>query len=219
MNEYEINFQGHDLVARKSGVLWWPAEKLLCVSDMHLGKSDRIARRSGALLPPFETKDTLSRLGDEILALRPETVVCLGDSFDELSVLDTMQEQDHKHLTSLIAGREWVWIEGNHDSGPVNLGGTHLRRYTREGLNFQHIADPQESAEISGHYHPKARINAKGRGLSRPCFLVDKTRIIMPAFGTYTGGLFSDHEALSRLMGSEVIAVLTGAKILAFPLG
>ena len=56
------------------------------------------------------------------------------------------------------------------------------------------------------HYHPKVRL----RGRSRPCLLVDATRVILPAYGTYTGGLRTDAAALSALMGDGALAVMTG---------
>ena len=62
MNKYSFSLMGANLVALPSGALWWPERGILCVSDMHLGKSDRIARRRGSMLPPYEVRDTLTRL-------------------------------------------------------------------------------------------------------------------------------------------------------------
>lgn len=218
MKSVEFNFFGENLEARHTGTLWWPKERLLCVSDMHLGKSERIARRGGALLPPYETDDTLARLGDEILELNPKTVVCLGDSFDDLKALDALTEVNYKRIVSMIAGREWIWIEGNHDAGPVDIGGTHLKRFERLGLTFTHIAKSEETAEISGHYHPKTRLSPKGRSVTKPCFLINSERLIMPAFGTYTGGLNRNHSAISDLIGTQGFAILTGTKAIQVPL-
>ena len=54
MDETSLLLAGARLVARSSGALWWPEERLLCVSDLHLGKSERIARRGGTLTFPDE---------------------------------------------------------------------------------------------------------------------------------------------------------------------
>ena len=83
MSAQTVVLAGITLAARASGALWWPDERLLCVADLHLGKSERLARRGGALLPPYETAETLDRLAAEIAALAPARVVCLGDSFDD----------------------------------------------------------------------------------------------------------------------------------------
>jgi DNA ligase-associated metallophosphoesterase len=218
MNMIKLSLAGEALRALGSGALWWPGQSLLCVSDLHLGKSDRIARRGGTLLPPFETKDTLQRLQSDIEATNASVVVCLGDSFDDLAAADSLDEADLLWLTRLQAGRRWIWIEGNHDPGPVDLGGEHLSEYRSCALVFRHIASPDETGEISGHYHPKAQIAAKGRSVSRPCFLADDQRIIMPAYGTYTGGLRCVSEVLQRLTKPNAIAILTGSNPLKIPM-
>ena len=217
MNAHAFSLSGAALLALPSGALYWPDRKLLCVSDLHLGKSERMARRSGMMLPPYETHDTLGRLDSEINALSPETVVCLGDSFDDLNAGLSLPEEARMWLARLVAGRDWVWIEGNHDPGPLELGGRHLAALRLDGLVFRHIATT-ENAEISGHYHPKAVVNLPGRQVSRPCFLIDSARAILPAFGTYTGGLRCTDPVLTALMGRDARAVLTGAKTHAIPM-
>lgn len=206
MNEYRFSFCGAALWALPSGALFWPEQALLCVSDMHLGKSERIARRGGAMLPPYEVRETLSRLEEDINATDARVVVCLGDSFDDLAAADHLPEDEILWLNRLMAGRRWIWIEGNHDAGPTELGGTHLGQLTCGPLIFRHIAEPAPQGEVSGHYHPKARIGP----VTRPCFLIDSNRIVMPSYGAYTGGLRSSDPVLVDLMGPKALAILTG---------
>lgn len=209
-----LSFHGETLHLMPSGALFWPARHLLVVSDLHLGKSERLARRGGALLPPYETQATLERLDRALEATRARSVICLGDSFDDPDAARCLVDAARLWLTRLMAGRDWTWITGNHDPGPIALGGTHRATATLGGLTFRHIADPQETAEISGHYHPKARL----AGQSRPCFLVDDARIILPAFGAYTGGLRCEDPALSGLMQKNARACLTGPRVLEIPM-
>lgn len=213
MTGYSFSFQGADLIARASGALHWQAEALLVVSDLHLGKSERMARRGGALLPPYDTRETLARLDAEIGATNPRRVVCLGDSFDDLDSADSLDDDDRLSLLRLMAGRDWIWIEGNHDAGPVDIGGSHKASVAIGPLTFHHIVDGT-TGEIGGHFHPKARIG----GTTRPCFLIDPIRVILPAFGAYTGGLHCDDPALCALMDPGAIAVLTGATAIAMPM-
>ena len=214
----EFDLGGNTLTAMGSGVLWWADKRLLCVSDMHLGKSSRFARREGGLLPPFETHETLARLADEVARLNPETVVCLGDSFDDLQALDEVEEADLKTLTAMIAGREWIWIEGNHEAGPTEISGTHLKEYAKGSIVFRHIYETSDQSQISGHYHPKGRIAAGGTARSAPCFVVDQTHAIMPAFGTYTGGLKVSDPAIQSITSDSALGILTGAQTLSAPL-
>ena len=214
MNARDFTFQSETLTAHPSGALYWARAKMLVVSDLHLGKSDRIARRSGALLPPYDTTETLHRLAADIAATQPNTVLCLGDSFDDLTACETLADDHRTTIASLQAGRRWLWLEGNHDPGPIDLGGTHLATFTQGPLTFRHIADPASGAgEVSGHYHPKARV----RHMSRPCFLCDTHRLILPAYGAYTGGLDWRSPALRPLLKPKAIAYLTGKRVLAVP--
>ncbi|GHF42444.1 ligase-associated DNA damage response endonuclease PdeM [Seohaeicola zhoushanensis] len=211
MNACDLSFCGLRLRALGSGALFWPEAGVLCVSDLHLGKSERMARRGGAALPPYETRDTLTRLAADLDATGARVVVCLGDSFDDLGAAAALPEAERLWITRLQAGRRWVWIEGNHDAGPVDLGGAHLAELAMAPLTFRHIALAGAVGEISGHYHPKAVIRTRARAISRPAFLADRDRIVMPAYGTYTGGLRCDDAALAGLMRPDAVAVLTGA--------
>lgn len=215
MNAHSFSFSGATLDARPDRSLYWPAENLLVVSDLHLGKSERMARRGGALLPPYETRETLDRLDAAIEATRARTVICLGDSFDDLDAVLSLSEEETAHLTRLQAGRRWVWIEGNHDPGPLDLGGTHLAELRIGPLLFRHIHSGG-TGEVSGHYHPKLRI--PGTSAARPCFLYDLTALILPSFGAYTGGLSAKAAPLATLMGPEAIAIVTGRKCSPVPL-
>ena len=215
MNTYTFKFGGNLLTALPSGALWWEDRQLLCVSDLHLCKSDRIARRSGQMLPPYETQETLAKLGQDIALTNPKTVLCLGDSFDDLLAVESLSASDSTTLTSLQAGRHWLWLEGNHDPGPLELAGTHIAAHREAGLTFRHIASATP-LEISGHYHPKHAI--PGAGSARPCFLFNGDRLILPAYGTYTGGLRATDGALTCLFKGPTYAILTGHRAICVPI-
>lgn len=217
MSGYAFTLGAARLEARASGALWWADQQLLVVSDLHLGKSQRLARRGGALLPPYETPATLARLEAELAATQARRVVCLGDSFDDVTAASELRSEDHAGLLRLMAGRDWVWIEGNHDPAPSDLGGLHQACLTLGALTLRHIAEPAvQGPEISGHYHPKARL----AGRPAPCFLLNpkSERLILPAFGAYTGGLACDAPPLTELMqASDAVAILTGKAARAIP--
>lgn len=211
---HALFFHGETLHLLPSGALFWPARKTLAVSDLHLGKSERLARRGGSLLPPYETQATLEKLDRDLEHTRADTVICLGDSFDDLAALNGIEESSRLWLTRLMAGKSWTWITGNHDPGPIDLGGTHRAELKLQPFTFRHIAEPADRAEISGHYHPKARL----AGQSRPCFLADAQRLILPAYGAYTGGLRCEDPALADLMAKDALAILAGQRALCIPM-
>jgi len=213
MTQHSFPFAGTMLHALPSGALHWPDQGLLVVSDLHFGKSERLARRGGSLLPPYETPATLARLDADITATVTRAVICLGDSFDDTAASDALDAPDRLWLARLMAGRDWTWVTGNHDPGPLDLPGSHRAEMRRGHLAFRHIAT-KDTPEISGHYHPKARL----AGRAGPCFLIDELRVILPAYGTYTGGLPCDDPVLTALMQPRAIAVLTGQTARAIPM-
>lgn len=217
MNGVNITLNGQIVTARPTGSLFWTSQSMLIVSDLHLGRTERIARQGGQIIPPYENTDTLTRLDDEIQALSPKTVVCLGDSFDDLLATGSLTDTERDWITRLQAGRKWIWVEGNHDPAPLDLGGTHRTVFALDGLTFRHISEAGTAGEISGHYHPKASIPARGRGLTRPCFLFDANRLILPAFGTYTGGMNVTRPPLLDMFDHTARVVLTGKTARLFP--
>ncbi len=93
MNTKQIVLAGARLSLLPSGVLWWPERGLMAAGDMHLGRAERAARLGGALLPPYETAETLDRLAGEVDRLKPRTVLLLGDSFDDMAAANGLGDE------------------------------------------------------------------------------------------------------------------------------
>ncbi|SMY06602.1 ligase-associated DNA damage response endonuclease PdeM [Flavimaricola marinus] len=214
MNSVDFPLCGAMLTALPSGALWDRSAGLLCVSDLHLCRSERVARTAGPMLPPYENRATLDRLAADIEATKAHSVICLGDSFDDLAGAEALEEDCRTLLLQLQAGRRWIWIEGNHDPGPVDLGGSHLAEITVDGLTYRHIATADPQGEISGHYHPKLSL----AGPARRCFVFDGARCILPAYGAYTGGMSALDPTLRGLFDARAYAVLTGKRAILSPL-
>ena len=192
---------GIPLLADPSGALYWPEQGLLAVADLHLEKGSSFAAR-GQLLPPYDTAATLARLGRLIAHYAPRVVVALGDSFHDGGGPQRLAQDDRDNLRGLQRGRDWIWITGNHDPEPAsNIGGTFHETLKIAALIFRHLPTGA-AAEISGHLHPVARVAHRGRTVSRRCFAADKTRMVMPAFGAYTGGLNVRDAAFADLFGT-----------------
>lgn len=177
-----------DLLADPEGALYWPDQGLLAVADLHLEKGSSFAAR-GVLLPPYDTAATLARLARLVTRYAPRRVIALGDSFHDGGGPARLAEDDREGLRIMQRGRGWIWITGNHDPEPATgIGGTFTDSLTAGALTFRHLPTGA-SGEISGHLHPVARIAHRGRAVSRRCFAADNTRLVMPAFGAFTGGL------------------------------
>jgi len=194
-----LTLNGIELFAEPSGALWWPGAATLIVADLHLEKGTSFARH-GVLLPPYDTRTTLGRLAAAI-GPRVRRVICLGDSFHDGDGPDRMTLADRHALWRLVDAHDWVWLAGNHDPAlPAGLGGCVLVGEMRvDGLVLRHQADTDAAGEVSGHYHPKSHVDVRGKRLSGACFIHDERRIVLPAFGAYTGGLHIDSDPIRAL--------------------
>ena len=208
------------LMLDPAGALHWPATATLVVSDLHLEKGSSYARR-GQLLPPYDTRATLDRLTLLLRRYQPRTVVALGDSFHDDDGSARLPAGELARLRAMTEAHRFIWVQGNHDpSPPQGLGGEWVDAFTTATLIFRHQAISSAQHEISGHHHPKAAIPARGTSVSRPCFVTDSRRLIMPAFGAYTGGLDVREPAISRLFprGGRVF-LLGKERLFSFTLG
>ena len=211
--EMQAEVNGELLVLDCAGAAWWPAERTLVFSDIHFEKGSSLAR-FGILIPPYDTRTSLKRMQALIARYAPVRVIALGDSFHDREAADRLDAQERSILASLVGGTHWVWIEGNHDPQPPRwLGGTITPEIAIGGLVFRHepSATPQ-LGEIAGHLHPCATVTLRGHSLRRRCFASDGTRMVMPAFGAYAGGLNVDDPAISSLFVEAFAAYMLGGR-------
>lgn len=215
----KVRVAGEACVLRCSGGLWLPDQRTLIASDLHLEKGSAFAVR-GQMLPPYDSPATLAKLEAEIEALDPAGVILLGDSFHDSKAIDRLSTEDREGVARLAVGRDWVWLEGNHDlvalEGALDaLPGRVVTTMALGALSLIHEPQPGEAmGEVAGHLHPAARVAAYGRGVRRPCFVTDGKRLLMPAFGAFTGGLDVRDAAVAGLFAeSPLVAALGRDKV------
>jgi hypothetical protein len=194
-----IALAGETLLPDPSGALYWPAAQTVVVADLHLEKGTSYGPR-GITLPPYDTAATLAALAPVLRRLRPERVICLGDSFHDGEASERIDPADRAALAGLVAAHRWFWVAGNHDPKPPAMGGRVVRELAIGGLVFRHEAERgARGGEVSGHYHPRSGYRARGRTVVGRCFVGDGTRLILPAFGAYAGGLDVFDPAIAQL--------------------
>ncbi|HVY16856.1 MAG TPA: ligase-associated DNA damage response endonuclease PdeM [Rhodopila sp.] len=200
MTAAPIHMAGERLMLDPMGALFWPAQRLLAVSDLHLEKGSSFARK-GMLLPPWDTHATLERLAALLRRWQPAVVVALGDSFHDAEGSERLPRSEVARLATMAAAHRFIWIQGNHDPRPpCGLDGEWLAEFQLGPMVFRHQAGAEPATgEIVGHHHPKAVVQARSGAVSRPCFVFDGRRLMMPAFGAYTGGLDITDPAIARL--------------------
>jgi len=211
----KVRIAGEACLLRCSGALWVVEHRTLIASDLHLEKGSAFAVR-GQMLPPYDSPATLAKLESEIEALDPARVVLLGDSFHDAKAVNRLSTDDRDRLVRLAIGRDWIWLEGNHDlvalAGALDaLPGRVVTTMDLGALRLIHEPQPGEQpGEIAGHLHPAARVAAYGRGVRRPCFVTDGQRLVMPAFGAFTGGLDVRDVAVAGLFAASPMVAALG---------
>lgn len=193
-----------EFVVDSAGALFWREERLLVVTDLHFEKGSAFATRK-IFLPPYDTTATLELLANLIAVYQPRAVVALGDSFHDSKAGERLAARDHAMIRSLQAGREWIWIAGNHDRIlPRGVEGEARNELLIGGITFRHEPRAWPSpGEIAGHLHPVARVAGRAGSIRRRCFVADATRCVLPAFGAFTGGLNLRDAAFAPLFGDR----------------
>ena len=208
---HRTEIAGVGAALRPSGALWLEDARALVVADLHFEKGSAFAAR-GQLLPPYDTAETLRRLCAEVAATDPKVVIFLGDTLHDGKAETRISPDDEATLNALARGRTLIWIVGNHDAdGPARLPGDIAAEVAIGGLTLRH--EPRRGADhgwAAGHLHPCARVAGKGGSVRRRCFVTDGARIVLPAFGAFTGSLNVRNEAFAGLFATAPLAVVLG---------
>jgi uncharacterized protein len=216
-----FSFAGESFQPLPCGALWWPGEQTLFVADLHFEKASHFAAK-GWLLPPHATADTLANLIGAVESTGAQRLVCLGDSFHDEAGPERLQPETRRALMTMTRSLDWWWITGNHDEDSAGvLGGRVMAQASLGPLVLRHEADPADATpELSGHFHPKLVIRHRGRHIARRCFAHSPTKLILPAYGAFTGGLdLADPAMQTALAGPATALVVEGDRLLRFPVG
>ena len=211
------------LMLDPSGAVFFPSRSLLILADLHLEKGSAAAAR-GRLLPPYDSRSTLDNMSLLLRHYSPKTTLALGDSFHDAGGAERLAPGDQARLAAMARQTNFIWVLGNHDPAlPASLPGDIHAEWADGPFRFRHEAGANAPGEfeLSGHYHPKATVPVRGAALTRPCFITDgHKRLILPAFGAYTGGLDVADPAIAALFprGGRIFLLGQG-RLFHFPIG
>ena len=198
----KINFADHDFLLDSSGALYWPLHGMLIIADAHLEKGSSFASR-GYTLPPYDSHFTLSRLETLCAKLQPKQILILGDFFHDNNAHRRLSAESLQ-LFQKLQKFPLIWIKGNHDIGYKPEGIDVYNEFQKDGIVFRHEALINGRNEISGHFHPKSEFNYKGEFFRGRCFIEDGRKLMLPAFGAYTGGLSIQDKVIRHLFSKNI---------------
>lgn len=191
MNEgtLEILVNNDVLVLLPQRAIFRPSKKQLILTDVHLGKGTHF-RKQGLALPGESHLKDIDKLHFLIDKWEPQTILILGDLFH------SDYNKEWLWFKSLLLHYyyvEFILVEGNHDIldndsySLNNLIKTELLE--DEKFVFTHAPTVFEGKlNVCGHVHPGVRIEGLAKQSEKlPCFFLNKTHLILPAFGYLTG--------------------------------
>jgi len=208
-----ITIREEELILAKERAIYFPAQQLLAISDLHLGKAAHF-RKAGLQVPSTIAQSDLNRLSYLLDVYQPSTLLINGDMFhhDINTDIDDFElwKQQYQEL-------KFVLVKGNHDrlnnQTYIDLG-IHIHEPSYCTSNFCFIHDALKCNEnnlypISGHIHPGISIVGKAKQrLKFPCFYFGKAYAIMPAFSAFTG------LSLVKPTFNEKVYAITPTKVL-----
>ncbi|SNT26380.1 putative phosphoesterase [Ekhidna lutea] len=185
MSETVVLIAEEEIILLPEKGLFWEKEKLLVVSDLHLGKAGHFRKHGIPVSKKIHFTD-FQILESMIQRVKPERVILLGDLFHSA---ENNEWDDFLRFLELYKFIDFILVEGNHDiltEYPPTL--TRTLKLELHPFSFTHIKEPSDMYNISGHIHPGVSIRGKGRqSITMPCFYFAKDYGVLPAFGQFTG--------------------------------
>lgn len=188
----EIELAGERVLLLVQRALWWPSQKTLIIADVHWGKAGHF-RRHGIAMPVRAGQSNETKLAALIKDLGTERLLIAGDLFHSA---DNAEVENFTHWRRAHESLHIDFVMGNHDIlSRERYAGWNLTLHpeTLHLAPFLIAHDCVESAHfvIHGHIHPGVRIGGRGRaGVAVACFAQDARRMILPAFGAFTGNYY-----------------------------
>ncbi len=199
----KIRFGTTNFNLQSDGSIYWPQHNTIILADLHLEKASFYAHHNIANIPPYDSLDTIKKLYKKLEILPIKKIILLGDIFHDDYGLKRMQKVTKSMLQKLCINYEVIWIVGNHDGLSAPKEANICNDYSLDKIYFTHYSKTNSSLEISGHYHPKAKFQINGKNFSKPCFLISKKKIILPSYGTFTGGMTAQSKIFKDIFQSN----------------
>ncbi len=169
---------------------YWESENALVVSDLHLGKAETF-QNAGLPVPSGHAEADLARLESLLSETGAERFYLLGDLVHtKRGLTDEVVQTFTDWLAALPV--EAQLVTGNHDRRAGTLPAAWKLEVSagleRRGVLLTHAPLEAGPPHLCGHLHPVVKLRSGLDNLRLPCFVLDADRLVLPAFGSFTGG-------------------------------
>ena len=218
-----------DIVLLPGRAAFLPQTSTVVCSDIHLGKAATF-RHAGMPIPEGSAQHDLKRLAGIVQTCNARRLLITGDLFHARSgctehVLDEFSAFCKQIRQS--QSTDVVLVLGNHERSlgkkfrPPEIG---INRCEEEIIEppFRFVHDLKRPSDaqsdyftIAGHVHPKITIKGhSGDRLTCRCFVTTDRTLLLPAFGSFTGGHTIRPSNKTRVWLAETDGVMAIANIL-----
>jgi DNA ligase-associated metallophosphoesterase len=217
MNALELQLAGERLLLLPQKAMYWPRERTLMVADIHFGKAASF-RALGVPVPHGTTTANLRALDALVAEHGARRIVFLGDFLHAKAAHAVATLAAMRHWRAAHPSLELTLVRGNHDrhagDPPPGLRMEMVDEPCLQGpFAFCHHPDVLIAAYVlAGHVHPVYKLRSGWESLLLPCFLAAPGRLVLPAFGAFTGG----HPV--KPQPGERLFITSGAAVLEVPL-
>jgi DNA ligase-associated metallophosphoesterase len=214
--DLSITINNEALTLMPERAVFWPAQRTLFVADVHVGKAAAFRSLSVAV-PEGNLADDLARLSCAIERVNADQIMLLGDVLHAKHGRADHVLQQVAAWRSTHSHRHFMIVRGNHDlraGDPPDDWRMDCVDAPAMLAPFVLCHEPCESdagTVLCGHVHPAFKLWGKG-GMSAtlPCFMIGARRMILPAFGSFTGNALvkpAEGERIAVIAEDEVIAI------------
>lgn len=176
--------------------VWWPAAQTVFVADVHFGKAATF-RRAGQPVPHGTTADNLARLDAVLDVTQANHLIFLGDFLHARSGAADALWQQLRPWRERHSAVRMTLVAGNHDQHAgappawLDIAPASEPWQPVSGAALRACHHPQTVAGalvLAGHWHPTVTLRGPARDVMRlPCFVQTTGRLVLPAFGAFTG--------------------------------
>lgn len=207
----KIKIQNESFVLHSSGTVYWEIQDILIISDVHLGKVSHF-RKHGIAIPQNAVNENFKRLTNVIEHFCPKKIIFLGDLFHSSKNTEWNLFKDWVNSCQ----SELILVAGNHDiideKHYTEIGISVVQLLEIEDFFFTHHPSEKENLfNFSGHIHPGITLRGLGnQSLKLPCFYQTINKMILPAFGAFTGKFIlkpTENDIIYAIAGNEVIQI------------